>query len=147
MRRILPCLALLACGGSEQLRPIGENIDLRHFLPDSLQFITPAAGDTVFHRRLTVGPDSARVEVRWQSAQHGGGRYLTALSALVVGASPYDSLTVGDVADLVNVGSKTKPIESAKVRIGWFKSGGRAGRVDFTFDATGKHLVGPASTQ
>lgn len=132
-------LAITACTGSAAPGPLGSPVDLSQALPDSLRSET--APDSVYHQRITVGPDSAPVELSWTTFQHGSGRYLKSVAASLLAAAPYDSITLGTVSHLRNVGSKFEHVESGKIQVQWFKSSFRrhtSGALGFTFDALGR---------
>ena len=148
MRQLTLVLAatLAACSGQMQPGAIGETVDLRQYLPDTLR----AAGfspETTFQHVIAVGPDSARVELRWTTFRHGSGRYLANGSARLLAPVPYDSLLLAPVTELDNVGSKFEPSESAKMGVAWFKKTllvHRAGLTPFAFDAQGRRTIWPA---
>jgi hypothetical protein len=132
-------LAITACSGKSAPGPLGSPVDLRGALPDSLQSET--APDSVYHQRITVGPDSAAVELSWTMFQHGSGRYLASVSGRLLAVAPYDSITLGGVSRLRNVGSKFEHVESGKIQVRWFKSAfmhDTSGSIGFTFDALGR---------
>jgi hypothetical protein len=132
-------LAITACSGKAAPGPLGSPVDLRRALPDSLRSET--APDSVYHQRIAVGPDSARVELSWTTFQHGSGRYLASVSGRLLAVAPYDSLTLGAVSDLRNVGSKFEHVESGKIQVRWFKSAfmrDTSGTIGFTFDGLGR---------
>ena len=137
-------LALLACSGRTEAGPIGQPIDLRRYLPDSLR--TSTGHDSTFRQEVPIGPESAPVEVVWTTFQRDPGRYLATVSAQLRAPAPYDSITVGNVSSLRNVGSKFVPIEGGSVRVSWF---GRRlfrriqGSTTFGFDAAGRHTIEP----
>ena len=138
--------ALAACSG--QLKPgaIGETVDLRQYLPDTLQ-AAAFSPETTFRQVIVVGPDSARVELAWTTFRHGPGRYLANVSARLLAPAPYDSLQLAQVSELENVGSKFEPSESAKIGVAWFKKTllvHRAGLTPFVFDAQGRRTIWPA---
>jgi hypothetical protein len=135
-------LAITACTGSASPGPIGTPVDVRRFLPDSLRSET--APGSVYHQRITVGPDSVPVELSWTTFQHGPGRYLATVSGRLPAAAPYDSITLGAISDLQNVGSKFEEIESSRIQVRWFKSAfmrHSSGAAGFTFDALGRGRV------
>jgi len=137
-------LALLACTARTDAGPIGQALDLRQYLPDSLR--TNAGDDSTFRKQMRLGSDSAPVEMTWTTFRHGSGQYLGTVTARLVAAARYDSLTVGEVSSLRNVGTKFVPTEGAKVRVSWF---GRRffrpvhGSTTFGFDAAGRHTIEP----
>lgn len=138
--------ALAAC--SNQMKPgaIGETVDLRQYLPDTLQTVA-FSPESTFRQMIVVGPDSARVELTWTTFRHGPGRYLANVSARLLAPVPYDSLSLGQVSELENVGSKFEPSESAKIGVAWFKKTllvHRAGLTPFVFDAQGRRTIWPA---
>jgi hypothetical protein len=66
---------------------------------------------------------------------------LASVTGRLLEAAPYDSITLGAVSDLRNVGSKFEQIESGKIQVRWFKSSfmrHSSGASGFTFDAEGK---------
>ena len=111
MRRgaLVTILAVTACSGSTNAGPIGAALDLRQYLPDSLRASASGTVDSTFRQVIRVGPDSAQVEVTWSAFQNGPGRYLASLSARLLAAAPYDSLSVRDLDELKNAGSKFIP--------------------------------------
>jgi hypothetical protein len=137
-------LTLLACSGRTEAGPVGQSIDLRRFLPDSLR--TSTGGDSTFRKEMPVGPEGAPVEMVWTTFQRDSGRYLASVAAQLQAPAPYDSLTMGEVSNLRNVGTKFVPVEGAKVRVSWF---GRRlfrhiqGSTTFGFDAAGRHTIEP----
>jgi hypothetical protein len=138
-------VALAACSGRMEPGPIGQPLDLRQYLPDSLRLGTPGVVDSTYRHQISVGPDSARVELSWTAFQHGSGRYLATIAARLLAEARYDSLKLVDPSDLQNSGSKWEADESAKVRVVWFKKGPlgvKSGAVKFWFSATGKRLFG-----
>jgi len=144
MRSLMLSLALglMACSGSKSPGPIGRPLDLRQYLPDSLK--TGVVPDSAFRHQLRVGPDSALVEVTWTPLRNGPSRLLGEVSARLVEPVKYDSLTIGDIANLKNVGTKTDPVESASMKIRWFKTWltrPRTGVADFEFDAKGRRMT------
>lgn len=134
--------ALMACSRSKSPGPIGRPLDLRQYLPDSLK--AGVVPDSAFRHQLRVGPDSALVEVTWTLLRNGPSRLLGEVSARLVEPVKYDSLTIGDIGDLKNVGTKTDPVESANMKITWFKTWlarSKRGITDFQFDAKGRRMV------
>ena len=134
--------ALVACSRSKAPGPIGQPLDLRQYLPDSLK--AGVVPDSAFRHHLRVGPDSALVEVTWTSLRNGPSRLLGEVRARLVEPVKYDSLTIGGIGDLKNVGTKTDPVESATMKITWFKTWftrRRTGAADFEFDARGRRMV------
>lgn len=147
---VLAAAALAACSGHTGAGPVGRAIDLRQYLPDTLRTNTSEAAESTFTQRIPVGPDNAPVELTWTSYRHGPGRYVGRIEARLMSAVPYDSLTLGGLSDLANIGSKWAPEASAKIRVGWFKRGligRRSGEVDFTFDAGGRRAIGAEETR
>jgi hypothetical protein len=137
-------LALLACSGRTEAGPIGQPIDLRRFLPDSLRAAT--GPDSNFRQEVPIGPESAPVEIVWTTFPRDSGRYLATVAAQLRAPAPYDSITIGNVSSLRNVGTKFVPIEGGKVRVSWF--GHRLfnrlqGSTTFGFDAAGRHTIEP----
>lgn len=138
-------VALAACSGRMEPGPIGQPLDLRQYLPDSLRASPPGSVDSTYRQQISLGPDSARVELAWTAFQHGSGRYLATVGARLLTQARYDSLKLVDPSDLQNSGSKWVADESAKVRVVWFKKGPlgvKSGAVRFWFSATGKSLSG-----
>jgi len=136
--------ALAACSSQTKPGTIGQSFDLRQYLPDTLRSTVQPAEST-FRQEIPVGPNSAKVELTWTTFRHGSGRYLATISARLLEATPYDSLTLGAVSELANVGSKFEPTESAKIGVGWFKKTlfvHRSGLTPFEFDAQGRRTVG-----
>jgi len=136
-------LAISACSGTTGPGPIGSPVDLRRYLPDSLRSET--APDSAYRQRISVGPDSAPVELSWTTFQHESGRYLTSVTGRLLAAAPYDSITLGTVSDLRNVGSKFQQVESGTIQVRWFKSAfmrHTSGTEGFTFDALGRGGLG-----
>lgn len=137
-------LTLLACSGRTDAGPIGQPIDLRRYLPDSLR--TGTGADSTFRQKVPIGPEKAPVEMVWTTFQRDSGRYLATVAAQLPAPAPYDSIKVGEVSSLQNVGSKFVPIEGGKVRVRWF---GRRlfrrvqGSTTFGFDASGRHTIEP----
>ena len=132
-------LAITACTGSAAPGPLGSPVDLRRSLPDSLRSET--APDSVYHQRIAVGPDRAPVELSLTTFRHGSGRYLASVAGRLLATAPYDSITLGKVSDLRNVGSQFEEIESGRIQVRWFKSSfmrHTAGTSGFTFDALGR---------
>jgi hypothetical protein len=143
-------LVLAACSKSVPAGPMGEPIELRQYLPESLRLRATEAADSSFRQLVAVGPDSAAVEVVWSSFAHDSGRYLATISARLVRPAPYDSLRLGAVVNLTNVGSRWKPIESGTTQILWYKGRSifhRRGVIDFGFDAAGRRTLGPSHNQ
>ena len=138
---------LVGCSGELQPSPIGRELDLRQYLPDTLRSRATAV-DSTFRQEMPVGPDSARVEMVWTTFQRDSGRFLSGVSARLVTPVRYDSLTLGNISELKNAGSKTRPVASAKVQVGWFKRTllmHRSGVMNFSFDAGGSRSIGPAA--
>ena len=138
-------VVLTACSGRMEPGPIGQPLDLRQYLPDSLRTNSPAGADSTYQQQISLGPDSARVELAWTAFQHGSGRYLGTIAARLLAMAPYDSLKLVDPSDLRNSGSKFVPDESATIRIIWVKKGPlgmKRGATKFWFSASGKSLVG-----
>ncbi|HSQ31278.1 MAG TPA: hypothetical protein VLN49_15565, partial [Gemmatimonadaceae bacterium] len=103
--------------------------------------------DSTFQQEVAVGPNKARVELTWITFRHGSGRYLASVSARLVDPVRYDSLVIGPVSELRNVGTKFDPSESAKLSVDWFKKTffvHRSGVTPFQFDAQGRRTVWPA---
>jgi len=137
-------LALSGCSGRTDAGPLGGPVDVRRYLPDSLQTIT--AADSTFRRRIGVGPDSAQVEMTWTTFRHDSGHYLNSVSARLLEPVSYDSIRLGQVSDLRNAGSKFVPAEAAKIRMRWFKTSflrHTSGEADFAFDAIGRYTIEP----
>lgn len=141
--------ALVACsGGRTNPGPIGAPVDLRHYLPEDLQPIT--AADSTFIRRVSLGPDSAKIEMTWTTFRHDSGHYLNNVSARLLTPVPYDSIRLGQVSDLRNAGSKFVPAEAAKLRMRWFKTSflrRMSGESDFEFDAIGRYVLRPLGSR
>jgi len=148
MRPMLVLLmATIACSGKTDAGPIGAPIDMRPFLPESLRTVTAGLPDSAFTHVVKLGSDSAQVEATWKSVRHGPGRYLTEVHARLLSAAPYDSLSIGPVAELHNVGTKSEPVEAGTVRLNWFKESAadqKRGSINLEFDAVGRRLVRPA---
>ncbi len=141
---VLP-FVVSACAGTTPAGPIGQPMELRQYLPDSLRASTASGGDSTFHRQIRVGPDSALVELTWTAFQHGTGRYLGTIAGRLLANARYDSLTLRDVTELKNSGSRWVPVESAKIRVAWFKKrlfGRKSGATTFWFTAAGMNVVG-----
>ena len=141
---VVLCLALLACSGRTEAGPIGQPLDLRQYLPDSLR--TSTGTDSTYRKQLKVGPDSAPVEMTWTTFRRDSGHYLGTVAAQLLARAPYDSITVGGVSSVRNVGTKFVPTEGAKVRVSWF--GSRffrpiRGSTTFGFDGVGRHTIEP----
>jgi len=139
---LLLALAVIACSGKKSPGPISKPIDLRQYLPDSLK--AGLVPDSAFRHQLRVGPDSALVEVTWTLLRNGPSRLLGEVSARLVEPVKYDSITIGDIGNLKNVGTKTEPVESADMKIRWFKTWftrRRTGAADFEFDAKGRRMI------
>lgn len=136
--------ALVACSGRTDPGPIGAPVELRQYLPADLQPITST--DSTFRWRISIGPDSAQVEMTWTTFRHDSGHYLNNVIAKLLLPVPYDSIRLGQVSDVRNAGSKFVPAESAKLRMRWFKTSflrHSSGEADFEFDAIGRHSVQP----
>jgi hypothetical protein len=144
---ILPfAIVLGACSGQLPPGPAGKPMELRQYLPDSLR-TGPVTPDSTFKHEIVVGPDSARVELTWTTFKHGTGLFLSNVSARLVQPVRYDSLTLYDVSELKNIGSKVQTIESAKVRVAWYKTrffSHSSGVTPFDFGANGRRVVYPA---
>jgi hypothetical protein len=150
MRKWMVALAaaLVGCSGRTEAGAIGQALELRQYLPDSLRATTAPAADSTFKQEIPVGPDSARVEMVWTAYQHGSGRFLSTVSARLVAPAPYDSLRFGNISNLRNSGTKSGPIESTSGQVVWFKRtifGRKAGVMHFGFDAAGGRTIGPAA--
>lgn len=148
MRKGMIVLAAALAGCSSQMKPgaIGEALDMRQYLPDTLR-TAAFSPETTFRQVIVVGPDSARVELAWTTFRHGAGRYLANVSARLLAPVPYDSLALVPVSELENVGSKFEPSESAKIGVSWFKKTlliHHAGETPFVFDAQGHRTIWPA---
>jgi hypothetical protein len=144
MRSLTLSLAfvLLGCSGKKSAGPIGQPLDLRVYLPDSLK--AGGVADSAFRHQMKVGPDSALVEVTWTPLRHGSSRVLSEVRARLLEPVKYDSITIGEIGNLQNVGTKTDPVESAGMKIRWFKTWltrPRTGVADFEFDARGRRMV------
>lgn len=140
---------LTACSGELQPSPIGKELDLKQYLPDTLRSVATQV-DSTFHQEMPVGPDSARVEMTWTSFPHGPGRFLAGVSARLVSPVHYDSLSLGNVSDLKNSGSKENAVAAAKVQVAWYKRTllfHRSGVMNFSFDAAGSRSIGPAASR
>jgi hypothetical protein len=125
--------------------PIGEAMDLRALLPTGLRDAARSTPDTTYSQRLSVGPDSAAVELVWTAFGVGTGRYLATLTARLIAPASYDSVRLGDVA-VENAGSKFDPVEAATIDLRWFKRSiglRRSGATRFRFEAIGRRIVGP----
>lgn len=136
---------LAACTGRTEAGPIGQPLELRQYLPDSLRSPTATTADSIFRQEIRVGPDTARVELTWKTFQHGSGRYLSEISARLVAPVRYNGLTLGNVSELRNSGTKFQSVESATVQIGWSKrsiSGRKTGATAFSFNAGGGRTIG-----
>lgn len=148
---LLVAAALVGCSGRTEAGPIGQALELRQYLPDSLRSTSPtSAGDSTFRQQIPVGPDSARVEMVWTSFQHDSSRLLSSVSARLIAPVQYDSLTLGNISQLHNDGTKTRAIESANAQIGWFKRGvfgHKAGVMNFGFNAMGRRIIGPSAAR
>ena len=136
-------VALAACSGKMPPGPTGRPMELRKYLPDSLK-TAPFPPDSTYRQEIVVGPDSARVELTWTTFRHGTGWYLSSISARLVQPVRYDSLTLGEVSELTNIGSKPQPIESAKIGVLWFKTrffAHTSGVTPFAFGANGRRVT------
>jgi hypothetical protein len=145
---VVLAVGLVGCSGHATAGDVGEPLDLRQFLPDSLRTATAGAHDSTFRQELRVGPASARVEVRWTSFQHGAGRYLGPITARLTESVPYDSLRLGHPSNLRNSGTKMAPVASARVQVEWFKTTylrHRSGSTSFDFDASGTRTTGTSA--
>jgi hypothetical protein len=143
-RLTLTFIAMLAGCNRMDPGPIGKPLDLRQYLPDSLRSASARGDDSTFRHQIVLGPGNARIEMTWMSFRHGAGRYLSTVSARLGARASYDSITIGEPSELRNVGSKFRPIESATVRIGWFRRtvlGQRAGVTNFQFGADGRRFI------
>ena len=114
--------AATGCGGEVKPGPIGELIDLRAFLPDSLR-TTSSSGRLVtpHHDTVMVGPDSVSVEIEWRSFEAGGGKYLLSAGARLLAPVKYDSMAFEKSGDPNNAGTHAVPIEAASFLVHWFK--------------------------
>ena len=142
-------MGLAACSGELQPGPMGKEVDLRQYLPETLRS-PETKPDTTYHYAIVVGPDSARVELAWAAFRNGQGRYLATVSARLVKPVHYDSISLAPVSELKNVGSKFEAIESAKLGVNWYKTRffrHRSGMTPFRFDASGTRTVWPAMGQ
>lgn len=138
---VVVALGLAACSHPNRpAGPIGAPIDLLPSLPDSLR-MADAGGDSTFHQKMNVGPDSAKVEVTWTTFRHGTGRFIKTLSADLTADAPYDSLTLRSPFEFSNAGTKTAQIESAKASVVWFR-GRKSGVVGFEIQGAGRAVVG-----
>jgi len=140
-------VAVAACSGRTEAGAIGQTLDLRQYLPDSLRSIAPSASDSTYRQQFAVGPDSARVEIMWKAFARNSGRYLSAVSAKLLAPAQYDSVRYGNISGLRNSGTKTSPIESASLQVAWFKHTmlwHQAGVMNFSFDGAGSRTIGPA---
>ncbi|MGE5101382.1 MAG: hypothetical protein ACM3SX_15445 [Deltaproteobacteria bacterium] len=150
-RRILSlAVVLAACSGQREAGAIGQTLDLRQYLPDSLRSASTAAADSTFRQEIRVGPDSAQVELVWTTFQHDSGRFLSSVAARLIAPVRYDSLTLGNPSNLRNTGTKTRVIASANAQVGWFKRTffvHRAGVMNFAVDAAGRRTIGPAASK
>lgn len=138
---------LTACSGKMTPGALGNQADLRPFLPDSLRS-APAAAESTFRQEVAVGPNHARVELTWTMFRHGSGRYLASVSARLLEPVRYDTLSLEPVSLLKNVGTKFEPSESATLALGWSKTVffvHRSGQTPFEFDAQGRRTVYPAT--
>ena len=136
---------LAACTGQTKAGPIGQPLELRQYLPDSLRSPTATIADSIFRQEIRVGPDTARVELTWTAFQHGPGRYLSEVSARLVAPVSYSGLTLGNVSQLRNSGTKFQSVESATVQVGWSKRslfGRKTGAMAFSVDAGGGRTIG-----
>ena len=145
MRSLLVSLAfaLTACSGTRSPGPLGQPLDLKEYLPEALKTGVP---DTAFHHRLKVGPDSALIEVTWTPFVNGRNRLLGEVRAQLLEPVKYDSITIGEIGSLQNFGTKSEAVESAGMKIRWFKTWWRrrsSGFTDFEFDAKGRRMVTP----
>ena len=148
MRRLLLLASVVffvACTGELQPGPTGHPVDMRQYLPDSLTKASQAGAkpDSSFRGSLKVGPDSAPVELEWATFRLTTGRYLASVSGRLLAPAKLDSIRLGAVSNLVNVGSKFDPIESATIEVYWFRHTllwHRSGRASFGFDAAGNRL-------
>jgi hypothetical protein len=138
-------VAVMACSGTKKPGPLGQPIDLRDYLPPELK-TGGVSVDTAYHQRLKVGPDSALIEVTWTPLQNGKARLLGEVKAELLEPVKYDSLRIGEIGNLINIGSKMEPVESAALKVRWFKTWftrPRAGYTDFQFDAKGRRMITP----
>ena len=129
-----------ACHGRTPAGQIGEPLDLRAFLPDTLKQLVSSESDTSFSRRIKVGPDSVPVQITWTSFRHGPGRYLGTVSGKLMEPAPYDSMRVGSPSNLANDGTKDTVNATATIQVDWFKRFlmlNRRGTVAFRFNARG----------
>jgi hypothetical protein len=136
-----------ACSGELQPGPIGQPLEMRQYLPDSLRSEAAAKPDSTFRQTIPVGPDSARVEIEWATFRHATGRYVSSVSARLTKSTKLDSLRLGNVSALKNSGTKTDPIESGNVQVLWYMhriTGRQSGAMNFGFDAVGRRTIGPA---
>lgn len=141
--------AFVGCSsGRTEAGAIGQALDLRQYLPDTLRATTAPAADSTFKQEIPVGPDSARVEMVWTTYQHGSGRFLSTISARLIAPVQYDSLRLGNLSNLKNSGTKFRPVESTSAQVLWFKRtmfGRKSGVMNFGFDAAGVRMIGPAT--
>lgn len=149
MRRwvFAPFVLLVACSGELRPGPVGQPLELRQYLPDSLRAESAGTPDSTYHQEIPVGPDSARVEMTWSTFRHTTGRYVSSISARLTTPAKYDSLSLGTVSALKNAGTKTAPVESGNIQVFWFRHTllwHKSGAMNFGFDAGGRRTIGPA---
>ena len=148
MRRWMPVLVLLvtACSGQLSPGPVGQPLDLKQYLPDTLRAESAAIPDSTFSQEFTVGPDSARVELHWATFRHTTGRYVSSISGQLKSPVNYDSFRLANVSSLKAVGTKSEPVEAGTIQVLWFKhklSLHSSGAINFGFDAAGSRTIGP----
>jgi len=132
---------LAACYGSTPAGPIGQELDLRAYLPDSLRSLASTQADTTFRRQIKVGPDSVPVEISWTSFHHGPGRFLGVVNGKLLRPARYDSLRFGNPSNLGNDGTKDTINATATVQVDWFRRVllfNRHGSASFRFNARGQ---------
>ena len=136
-----------ACTGQAPAGAIGQPIDLKPYLPDSLRAPSAATPDSTYRQLIPVGPDSAQVEMAWSTFKHTTGRYVSSISAELKAPAKYDSLLLANVSSLKNSGTKEAPVEAGNVQVLWFRHTllwHRSGAMNFGFDAAGRRTIGPA---
>ena len=139
---VVSVVLLAACSGTLPPGPMGQPLDMREYLPDTARSGTP---DSTFRAQLKLGPDSTSVEMEWATFRHTTGRYVSTLSGRTLTPSRLDSVRIGNVSSLQNMGTKTEPIESGTVQLLWFKHTllwHSSGAKNFGFDALGRRTIG-----
>ena len=85
----------------------------------------PSEAEATAHRdTITVGPDSALIEIEWHAFAADPGQYLLSANTRLLREVRYDSLSLSEPGTPFNVGAGAAVIEAVTLAVQWSSHGG-----------------------